>query len=273
MTQTFLDKIITARQSRLASRSNLSRHENDFFAESKRDSSGRIAGRFRAAIADATRSGIIAEFKRASPSKGVINADLSPERAAIAYESAGAAAISVLTEEDFFLGSISDLIAVRSVTKLPVLRKDFIIDESQIYESAATGADAILLIAALLPTADLRKFRETAESLAMDALVEVHNESEMLSAIESGARIIGVNNRDLKTFDVSLETSKRLIGLRPPDCLMVAESGISAPDEIAMLRRLGYQGFLIGERFMRAAEPEAFLSQFIRAASGDNSGA
>lgn len=268
MNHTFLDNIVAAKRKRLAALStNKSFYMNAFNTEQSLNN--HVSASFYNSITDPARSGIIAEFKRASPSKGTINKDLLPENAAIAYENAGAAAISVLTEEDYFSGSLSDLIAVRKATNLPVLRKDFIIDEIQIHESAAAGANAILLIAALLSTEKLLKFREAGETLGIDSIVEVHNEEDMKSAIDSGARIIGVNNRDLRTFEVSLDVSRRLIKHRPSSVVMVAESGIASPKDILELRALGYQSFLIGEAFMRSAEPENVLKSFIENASGN----
>jgi indole-3-glycerol phosphate synthase len=211
------------------------------------------------------RINVIAEFKRRSPSKGVIRADVSPEVMARYYESGGAAAVSVLTEEDYFGGTIQDLRAVRAAVSIPVLRKDFIFDEYQVYETAAAGADALLLIAAALDDQTLVALRELAEDeLAMVALVEVHTKAEMQRAVASGARFIGVNNRDLKTFSVSVETSVELAREAPAGGMLVSESGLTSAGDLLRLRQLGYDGFLIGEALMRAPRPDEALRALIR---------
>lgn len=210
------------------------------------------------------RMNVIAEFKRASPSKGVIRADAVPTRMALAYEAGGASAISVLTEEDRFQGSLDDLRAVRAVVKLPLLRKDFIFDEYQLYESAAAGADALLLIVAALDDERLAHLRRiTEDELKMDALVEVHTEGEMQRAVGAGATLIGVNNRNLHSFEVSLEVSVNLARDVPAGVTLVAESGLRSSDDLRRLRALGYRGFLIGESLMRAAEPEKALQELL----------
>jgi indole-3-glycerol phosphate synthase len=209
---------------------------------------------------------IIAEFKRRSPAAGTIRNDLSPTDVATRYERGGACAISVLTDEPYFGGSVLDLVAIRVSTALPLLRKDFIIDEIQIYESAAVGADAVLLIAAALDDTALEKLRATAEDeLGLDAVVEVHTSEELRCAMEAGARIIGVNNRDLRTFRTSLETSERLIAEAPRDRIMISESGLQGADDLRHLHALGFRGFLIGEALMRARDPEAALRDLIAA--------
>lgn len=195
---------------------------------------------------------IIAEIKRASPSKGVINDRVDVEKVAVEYQNSGVCAISVLTEEDRFLGSSEDLIKVRRVTDLPILRKDFIFDEFQILESKSIGADAVLLIVKILSKEKLKELLQLAESLGMDALVEVHTRKEMEVALEVGAKIIGVNNRDLRSFEVSLDVSRELIKCAPRDVLMVSESGISRKEEILELRSLGFSAFLIGETLMKS---------------------
>lgn len=203
---------------------------------------------------------IIAEFKRRSPSKGLIRGDASPEEIAKSYESGGAVAMSVLTEEDYFSGTLDDLRAVKATVKLPVLRKDFVFDEYQIYESAAAAADAILLIVAALDDEALVRLRKVAEDeLQMDALVEVHTSEEMKRAAASGATLIGVNNRDLRTFDVSLETSVSLARYAPAGAVLVSESGLHTAQDLQRLREAGYQGFLIGETLMRADDPAQAL--------------
>jgi indole-3-glycerol phosphate synthase len=214
------------------------------------------------ALKEEGRSNIIAEFKRRSPSKGEIRSGADPEGIAKAYESAGAAAVSVLTEEDYFDGSLDDLRAICQAVSLPVLRKDFIFEEYQVYESAAAGADALLLIVAALDDGTLGRLRHLTENeLGMDALVEVHNREEMDRAIATGARLIGVNNRNLKTFAVSLDTSVELAPFSQNSVVLISESGIESAEDIQRLSHLGYRGFLIGETLMRAADPESALRE------------
>jgi indole-3-glycerol phosphate synthase len=216
----------------------------------------------RSALADPSRINIIAEFKRRSPSKGPIREGADPKTTAQQYERGGAAAVSVLTEADHFAGSLADLSLVRETTKLPLLRKDFILDEYQLYESAAAGADALLLIVAILPDLELAKLRRvTEEELGMDALVEVHTHDEMERAIQAGANMIGVNNRNLATFAVTLETSIELAASAPAGTVMISESGIETIDDIKRLRAVGYDGFLIGETLMRAERAEELLKE------------
>ena len=216
--------------------------------------------RFREALRGRDGTAIIAEFKRASPSLGEIRGDADPRQMIALYESGGAAAISVLTEPEFFKGSLDDLMAARATTRLPILRKDFIVDEIQIIEAAAAGADAILLIVAALSDEELSRFRTLAEEeLGLDALVEVHDATEMQRAIQCGATLIGVNNRNLRTFATSLETSVELAALAPPGATLVSESGISSRADIERLQQCDYRGFLIGESLMRAADPVALL--------------
>jgi indole-3-glycerol phosphate synthase len=224
----------------------------------------------RALQSNSRRVNIIAEFKRRSPSAGTIRSDLSATDVATRYERGGACAISVLTDEHYFGGSILDFAAIRASTALPLLRKDFIIDEIQIYEAAAVGADAVLLIAAALNDDALAKLRATAEDeLGLDALVEVHTSEELHRAVRASARIIGVNNRDLRTFRTSLETSERLIAQAPRDQIMISESGLQNPKSLCHLRALGFRGFLIGEALMRARDPEAALRNFIARAEDE----
>jgi indole-3-glycerol phosphate synthase len=213
---------------------------------------------------------IIAEFKRRSPSAGTIRSDLSPAEVASRYDRGGACAISVLTDEEFFGGSILDVNAVRASTGLPVLRKDFIIDPIQLYETAIAGADAVLLIAAALEDDTLAKLRTTAEDeLGLDAVVEVHTSGELRRAVGAGAKIIGVNNRDLRTFQTSLETSERLIAEAPRNRVMISESGLQNAKSLRHLQSLGFRGFLIGEALMRASDPETFLRDLIAGAELD----
>ncbi|HYO81716.1 MAG TPA: indole-3-glycerol phosphate synthase TrpC [Bryobacteraceae bacterium] len=213
----------------------------------------------------ALKSGIaiIAEIKKASPSKGRLSADgaFQPDRIAATYQDGGAAALSVLTDSHFFQGSLADLKTARAAVDLPVLRKDFTIDSSHVLEAAAAGADAILLIAAVLTDRQLREYRELAARYRMAALVEVHDSEELQRALDSGAEILGVNNRDLRTFEVRLETSLDLAGRMPSSCIRVSESGISGRSDIDRLRAAGYDAFLIGEHLMRSGSPEATLRE------------
>jgi indole-3-glycerol phosphate synthase len=213
---------------------------------------------------------IIAEYKRRSPSKGNIREDLRPADAASLYQNAGACAISVLTEKHFFGGSIDDLLEVRATTALPVLRKDFIIQPVQLFEAAEAGADAILLIAAVLDDETLGKLRLIAEEeLGLDALVEVHTKEEMERAANCRARLIGINNRDLTTFEVSLSTSEALVRCAPENALLISESGLSTGDELSRLRILGFDGFLIGGSLMQSDNPGDALQKLLEGCSGD----
>ena len=211
---------------------------------------------------------IIAEFKRRSPSKGLIRADANLTEIVTSYEAGGASALSVLTEEDYFSGSLDDLRIAKSIVDLPVLRKDFVFDEYQLYESAAAGADAVLLIVAALEDENLTSLRVVAEDdLGLDALVEVHTREEMQRAIACGANLIGVNNRNLHTFDVSLDTSLSLaqdvLNDAPKDTVLISESGLRTATDLSRLRDAGYRGFLIGESLMRAEDPAAALRTLI----------
>ena len=227
----------------------------------------RLAGRPRTrhALHQALRAdGInsIAEFKRRSPSKGPIRADANLTQVVTSYEAGNAAAVSVLTEEDYFDGSLDDLRNVKATVTLPVLRKDFIFDDYQVYESAAAGADAILLIVAALDDETLVRLRRLAEDdLGLDALVEVHTSDEMKRASACGATLIGVNNRDLRTFEVSLETSISLAPQAPRESVLISESGLHSAGDLRRLHDAGYRGFLIGETLMRAGNPEQTLRE------------
>jgi indole-3-glycerol phosphate synthase len=202
---------------------------------------------------------IIAEVKKASPSKGLLAVEFDPASIARSYEEGGAAALSVLTDEKHFLGSLSDLESARAAVRLPVLRKDFTIDTYHVQQAAAHGADAILLIAAILSERQMRDFRELAERYRMAALVEVHDEEELEPAVASGARLIGVNNRNLHTFEVSLETALRLAEKIPAGVVRVAESGIHSSADVERLRAGGYQAFLVGEHLMKSGDPAGAL--------------
>ena len=219
-----------------------------------------VAGRrdFRAALT-AGSAAVIAEIKKGSPSKGVFTETFDPAGIAAQYECGGAAALSVLTDLSFFFGSFSDLQAARGAVGLPVLRKDFTIVEQHVLEAAAYGADAILLIAAILSGAEMRRLRELASSFGLASLVEVHNAEEMDRALDSGAEILGVNNRDLHTFRVTLETSLRLAERIPTGVVRVSESGIHGATDVKVLQGAGYQAFLVGEHLMLAPDPAAAL--------------
>jgi indole-3-glycerol phosphate synthase len=195
---------------------------------------------------------LIAEVKKASPSAGVIAEDFNPVQRAVDYELAGADALSVLTDEKYFQGSLRFIAAIREQVQLPILRKDFIVSPLQVYESVITGADAILLIVAALDDKTLRECHELAQSLQLDVLVEVHDMPEMDRALDLGAGIIGINNRNLKTFEVDLQTTIELGPEIPADCLGVSESGIKTPDDVAFIRKEGIDCFLIGETLMRS---------------------
>ena len=232
----------------------------------EREAAARLATRrdFRAALT-AKAPAIISEVKKASPSKGVLSLDFDPANISRAYEAGGAAAISVLTDGPFFQGSLADLQAARAAVSLPVLRKDFMIEASQILEAAAHGADAILLIAAILTTAEMRSFREIAEGYGLSALVEVHDRAELERAIDSGAEIIGVNNRNLSTFELSLDVSLSLAEFMPKGAVRVSESGIHNAADIVRLRKAGYHAFLVGEHLMKSGDPSAVLRELVGA--------
>lgn len=232
--------------------------------ELERLAEGRMADRrdFAGALAAAPPA-IIAEVKQASPSAGVLAGDFDPAAVAARYEEGGAAALSVLTDGPFFKGNLSDLEAARERARLPVLRKDFTIDPVSVVEAAAHGADAILLIAAILSEREMRDLRELASGFGMAALVEVHCEAELEPALASGADIIGVNNRNLHTFEVRLDTSFRLAERIPAGVIRVSESGIRSRSEVRQLRDAGYQAFLVGEHLMRSPDPAAALRELI----------
>ncbi len=215
---------------------------------------------FRAALTSNSPA-IIAEIKKASPSKGVLANQFDPVAIARMYASGGAAALSVLTDRQFFQGKLDDMEAARSAVTLPVLRKDFTLDEFHVIEAAAHGADAILLIASLLEEKEMRDLRELAAKYRMAALVEVHDASELESALGSGAEIMGVNNRNLHTFEVALETSLQLAQKIPASVVKVTESGIHARADVERLTAAGFQAFLVGEHLMKSADPVASLRE------------
>jgi indole-3-glycerol phosphate synthase len=220
-------------------------------------------GRFEAALAASDRVNVIAECKRRSPSKGVLRADYDPAAIARGYADAGAAAISVLTEPTFFDGSLAHLAAVRAAVDVPLLRKDFMVSEYQLHEARAAGADAVLLIVAALSVSELNALHRRATELDLDVLVEVHDAGELQRAVDAGARIIGVNNRNLRTLIVDVHASETVIARVPAGVIAVSESGLRTAEDLMRLTRLGYQGFLIGERFMAAPDPGAALRDLL----------
>jgi len=219
---------------------------------------------FRDALAARSGKAVIAEIKKASPSRGVIRVDFDPALHARQYARAGAACISVLTDETFFQGSLDHLAAARAACSLPMLRKDFVIDPYQVVEARAWGADCVLLIVAALDGSMLRSLMAAAGQEGLDVLVEVHDEHELGVAVASGASLIGINNRDLRTFVTHLDVTRRLAPLAPAGTLLVAESGITSRDDIASLRAAGVTAFLVGEHLMASPDPEAALASLLR---------
>ncbi len=208
---------------------------------------------------------VIAEIKRASPSRGVLDGSLDPPVRAAVYEAGGAVAVSVLTEPEFFQGSLADLRAVRAAVEVPVLRKDFIVEPAQIWEARAAGADAVLLIVAGLDDASLGSLVAESQRAGMDALVEVHTAEEAERALSAGASVLGVNNRDLETFEVDLSVAERLAPRLTGRATLVAESGIWSPDDAARMAAAGYDAILVGESLVRAGEPAGLISALRRA--------
>jgi indole-3-glycerol phosphate synthase len=219
--------------------------------------------RFEAALAGADRVNVIAECKRRSPSKGVLAVNYDPVAIASRYVQGGAAAISVLTEPTFFDGSLAHLSAVRASVAIPLLRKDFIVDEYQLFEARAAGADAVLLIVAALDQKDLVTLQQRAWDLGLATLVEVHDETERARAIDSGARVVGVNNRNLRTLAVDVDASNRLAARLPKTVIGVSESGLKSRDELEHLAAAGYRAFLIGERFMTDPDPVSAMRRLM----------
>jgi len=255
-----LDTIVEAKIARLveSKRANPLEHILDLISQSAVEGNSMAA-----AISVPDRINIIAEIKRQSPSKGIIREDLDAASIAKSYARSGAAALSVLTEQDYFGGSLGYMSEVRAQVAAPLLRKDFIFDEYQVYEAKAAGAAAILLIVAILDEYLLTRLIGLSKEIGLDTLVEVHAAREMERAIGAGARIIGVNNRDLTTFAVDLETSLKLAPLVPPDTILVSESGITGGKDIRLLRSAGFHAFLVGEHLMRAEEPGEALKELI----------
>jgi indole-3-glycerol phosphate synthase len=225
-------------------------------------------GRFQAALAQVDRVNVIAECKRRSPSRGVLRPSYDPVAIAKAYAAGGAAAISVLTEPTFFDGALEHLAGVREAVKVPVLRKDFVVSEYQLLEARAAGADAVLLIVAALRPVELKVLHDHAIGLGLDVLVEVHDTTELDIAVDIGARIIGVNNRNLRTLDVNAATSEQLIANIPSAAVAVSESGLTNAADLKRLRQLGYRAFLIGERFMTKPDPGEELRVLLAASRG-----
>jgi indole-3-glycerol phosphate synthase len=225
--------------------------------------SARPGRRDFAAALRSRRPAIISEIKKASPSKGVLVKDFRPAQLAAIYEQGGAAALSVLTDCDFFQGSLDDLRTARAACALPVIRKDFTIAEYHVLEAAAAGADAILLIAAILDDAQLQAFRELAGEFGMAALVEAHDLRELEAAVRSGAEIIGVNNRDLRTFEVSLDTSIQLAGRIPAQVIKVSESGIFTRADVDRLMGAGYDAFLVGEHLLKSGDAMRAVQELV----------
>jgi indole-3-glycerol phosphate synthase len=221
------------------------------------------AGRFLGAVSRTDRVNVIAECKRRSPSRGILRADYDPAAIARAYAHNGAAAISVLTEPTFFDGTPGHLAAVRAAVELPLLRKDFIISEYQLLEARAAGADAVLLIAGALDGRTLQSLVIRAEDLGLDALVEIHDARELAAALDAGAALVGVNNRNLRTLQVDVDVSERLIAAIPPPVVAVSESGLKTAEDLLRLRALGYRAFLVGERFMTERDPGAALGALL----------
>lgn len=265
-TGTILDQITAAKHKRIDERL---KHTPRSILERRAVNAKTEVPSFKQAISGTQRLSVIAEIKKASPSKGLIQPDFHAARQAAAYERAGASAISVLTEEDYFLGSDEYLKEAGKASNLPLLRKDFIIDEMQIFEAKLLGASAILLIAAMLEKQMLHTFYQTASALGLDALVEVHQEQELELAMAVDAQIIGVNNRDLKTFAVDLGVTQRLAGLLPQNVVRVAESGIHTAQDMQMVRKAGVDAVLIGESLMRTqGNAEKKLRELMEAADG-----
>ena len=255
-----LDTIVEAKIARLAESKRAKPLDRILDLISQRDVEGDSMAE---SISAPDRINIIAEIKRQSPSKGIIREDFDAPSIAKSYARSGAAALSVLTEQDYFGGSLDYLSEVREQVATPLLRKDFIFDEYQVYESKAAGAAALLLIVAMLDDDLLARLIELSKKIKLDALVEVHTAREMERAVGAGARIIGINNRDLTTFAVDLETSLKLAPMVPTDTILVSESGITRGEDIRLLRSAGFHAFLVGEHLMRAEEPGDALMELI----------
>ncbi len=257
--ETILDRIVDARRASVAHRKRVLPEVALKIAVEKK---APPTLDFAAAISNHALN-IIAELKKASPSLGLIRENYEPSLLARQMQNAGAAALSVLTEEDFFSGSLADLKEARKAAQIPILRKDFIVDPWQVWEARAAGADSFLLIAAVLGDELLSELLELGRSMKMEPLVEVHSRAELGRAIEAGARIIGVNNRDLRNFEVHLETSLELIEVIPEPCIAVSESGLHTHEDLTRLRAAGFDAFLIGEHLMKSPDPGTVLRGFL----------
>ncbi len=259
----FLDQIVSSTRGKVAAAKRVAD-----LRELERRAERHVPRGFRRALEEKSRAGVavIAELKKASPSKGLIRAEFCVEELAKELETAGAAALSVLTDEEFFQGSLGNLRMASAVVKVPCLRKDFIVDEFQLLEARANSADAVLLIVAALPQVELGALARGARSRGLDVLCEVHDEEELQRALDAGCDLIGVNTRDLRTFTVDAETAFRLAERLPKNVVRVAESGIRSGEDIARLRAVGYQAFLIGESLMRAERPGEALRELVASA-------
>lgn len=261
-TPTILKKIIERKYAEIEERSQIhSLGAMRSMAEQRTDRPRGFVGAMLNKLS-ANKSAVIAEIKKASPSKGIIREDFHPAEIAVSYEKGGAACLSVLTDVDFFQGSDEYLKEVRAACSLPVIRKDFIVEPYQIYEAAAIGADCILLIVAALEASKLNELNALAVELGLDVLVEVHDERELELALGLPNKLIGINNRNLHDFSVTLDTTYDLLEQIPSDRVVVTESGISTPDDVASMRRHAVNSFLIGESFMRAEDPGKRLAEF-----------
>jgi indole-3-glycerol phosphate synthase len=259
----FLDQIVTSTRERVSE----AKRAADL-RDLERRAERHVPRGFRRALEEKSRTGlaVVAELKKASPSKGLIRAEFRAEELAKELEAAGAAALSVLTDEEFFQGSLKNLRAASAAVKIPCLRKDFIVDEFQLLEARANSADAILLIVAALTNVELNRLARGARLNGLDVLCEVHDEAELQRALDAGCDLIGVNTRDLRTFKVDAETAFRLAERIPKNVVRVAESGIRSGEDIARLRAAGYQAFLIGETLMRAERPGEALRELMASA-------
>jgi indole-3-glycerol phosphate synthase len=262
-TPTILKKILARKQEEIAERS-AQVTIPQLIEQAKSASAPRGFAAAIAAKIAAGYSGVIAEIKKASPSKGVIREDFDPAAIAESYEKGGACCLSVLTDVDFFQGADEYLKMARSASALPVIRKDFIIDEYQIYEARAMGADCILLIVSALSEQQLNQLHEVARSLAMDVLIEVHDEAELDIALKLDNPMVGINNRNLHSFEVSLENTYQLLSKIPADKIVITESGIHSPADVAAMRQHNVNAFLVGEAFMRSEEPGERLAEMFR---------
>lgn len=256
---TILDRIVARKKTEVQAAKNKTSYtkleESEFF--------GRKTYSFREFLLDPSKSGIIAEFKRKSPSKGIINDQVKVKQVTQAYAAAGASALSVLTDNAFFMGKKMDLIQARKANQIPVLRKDFMIDEYQIIEAKALGADIILLIAAILSPQEIKKIAALAKSLSLSVLLEVHNLEELERSLNPQIDAVGVNNRNLADFTVSVDTSFTLVKSIPQEFLKISESAISNPETIRQLKEVGFNGFLIGENFMKEIDPGLAMKDFV----------